>query len=213
MRRYLCLATFFCLCGLAAHAQSAIFLFDDFYNAKIHFKNRGVTVAKMNYDSTHDKMFYKDKNVTMELMNAAAIDSIVWSKTRTFVYKDRKYLEKCDVPNGTVFIHWKIKSTQIGAVGALGMRTLAKVENIDKKEYGIYNDNEKQATVELYKKKNENAYYFTKDGKTSKVTNLKSLLKLYPGKEEQIEQFVKEHKIDMKEPEDVLALLNFCMGF
>lgn len=212
MRRVLFLVMFSILCGLTVHAQSAIFLFNDFYNAKVHFKNKGVLVARMNYDSTHDKMFYKDKNVTMELTNATAIDSIVWAKTRTFVFKNGHYLEKCVLPNGTVFINWKIKSTQVGSVGALGMRTLAKVENIDKKEYGIYNDNDKQATVELYKKKNDNTYYFIKQDKEYKITNLKSLLKIYPEVEDKIQQFVKENKIEMKEPEDVLVLLNYCWG-
>ena len=42
-----------------AQANDPLFIFDQFYNAKIHFKNRSVTVAPMNYDAVNDRMYFK----------------------------------------------------------------------------------------------------------------------------------------------------------
>ena len=77
------------------NAQSSpLMIFDRFIDAKIHFKNRSVTVVPMNYDAANDKMYFISGDNYMELTNAAMIDSISWAKQRCFVPSMQGYLEK-----------------------------------------------------------------------------------------------------------------------
>ena len=59
---------------------------------------------------------------------------------------------------------------------------------------------------------NDNDYWFFRTDKPVKFRNEKSLLKLFPGKEELIRIYIKEHNINMKNPEQVIELSNYCMG-
>lgn len=58
-----------------------LFIFEQFAKAKVHFKNRSVTVVPMNYDAVNDKMYFMDQGNLMELTNVALVDSIVDRKS------------------------------------------------------------------------------------------------------------------------------------
>lgn len=213
MKRILPLFSFL-LIVLSANAQSEpLFIFDQFVNAKIHFKNRSVTVAPMNYDAVNDKMFYKEKDDLMELTNAAMIDSIVWAGKRTFVPHTNGFLEQVKLKNGTAFIHWRIKNVNVGSKGALGMVTQAKVESISIRAMGVFSGTDASSqSGDVYQKKNANEYYLPMDGKLKKVVTQKHLQKLYPQHKEAIKEFADQKDIEMTDPLSVLELLNFCMG-
>ena len=68
MKRF-CLHLFVCLIVSVAYAQNdPVFIFKQFVHAKIHFKNRSITVAPMNYDAVNDKMYFKRDGQLMELV-------------------------------------------------------------------------------------------------------------------------------------------------
>ena len=199
--------------GAMAQSSSPLFILDQFYNAKIHFKNRSITVAPMNYDAVNDKMYFKQGGELMELTNAASIDSIVWAKMRCFITHNNKFVEKVDLENGSCYIAWRIKNVNVGSAGALGSVTQAKVESINIRAMGVFSA--KDATsqnADVYQQKNANEYYLNVNGKISKITNKKHILKLYPSHKAAIEEFMDKQKIKMNEPYSVLELLNFCMG-
>lgn len=202
-----------CVLTSAAQSNSPLFIFDNFYNAKIHFKNRSVTVATMNYDAVNDKMYFKQNDDLMELTNAASIDSIVWAGKRCFVTHGNRFLEKVDLKNGTCFIGWRIKNVNVGSTGALGSTTQAKVESISIRSMGVFSAQDASShSADVFQQKNVNEYFLTKNGKFNKVTNLKHVQKLFPDHKEAIKKFADEHDVKMQEPLSVLELLNYCMG-
>lgn len=206
MKRF-CLHLFVCLIVSVACAQNdPVFIFKQFVHAKIHFKNRSITVAPMNYDAVNDKMYFKRDGQLMELVQLSAIDSVVWAKKFCFVYYDQKFLEKLQLKNGTAFIHWQIKSVNIGSIGALGQITQAKVERV------YSSDTWRTHNADIYKLKNQNDYYLLLDGSLKKVTTLKQILKLFPDYKADIEAFVEERKINMRMPQAVLDLLDYCLN-
>jgi hypothetical protein len=213
MKRLLPLILFFWVALTVSAQNEPLFIFEQFVNAKIHFKNRSVTVAPMNYDAVNDKMFYKDKGNLMELTNAAIIDSIVWAGKRSFIPHTGGFMEQVKMENGTVFIHWHIKNVNVGSRGALGMVTQAKVESISVRAMGVFSATDATSqSADVYQQKNANEYYLPIEGKLKKITTKKHVLKLYPQHKAAIEEFMDKNKIQMTEPLSVLELLNFCMG-
>ena len=192
--------------SVACAQNEPVFIFKQFVHAKIHFKNRSITVVPMNYDAVNDKMYFQRDGQLMELMQLDRIDSVVWAKQFCFVCHDQKFLEKVTLKNGTAFIHWQVRSVNVGAIGAMGRVTQAKVERVYSSESW------RNHSADIYKQKNQNDYYLLWDGSLKKVTTLKQILKLFPDHKADIEAFVEEQKIKMQMPQSVLELLDYCLN-
>lgn len=196
-----------------AQAYDPLFIFEQFSNAKIHFKNRSVTVAAMNYDAVNDKMYFKNNGELMELSNQEMIDSISWAGKRSFITNGKSYLEKVNLDNGTCYIAWRIKNVNVGSAGAYGTTTQGKVESISVRSLGVFSATDAAShSGDVFQQKNANEYYLPIDGKFKKVTNLKHLYKLYPEHKDAIKEYADKEKIKMNEPLSVLQVLNYCMG-
>lgn len=206
MKRF-CLYLLVCFIVSVVCAQNEpVFIFKQFVHAKIHFKNRSITVVPMNYDAVNDKMYFKRDGQLMELMQLSAIDSVVWAKQFCFVYHEQKFLEKVALKNGTAFIHWQVRNVSVGSIGALGQVTQAKVDR-------VYSSKSwRDRSSDIYKLKNQNDYYLLLDGSLKKVTTLKQILKLFPEYKVEIETFVREQKTNMQMPQSVLDLLDYCLN-
>ena len=192
--------------SVAGAQNDPVFIFKQFVHAKIHFKNRSITVVPMNYDAVNDKMYFKRDGQLMELMQLSAIDSVVWAKQFCFVYHEQKFLEKVALKNGTAFIHWQVRNVSVGSIGVLGQVTQAKVDR-------VYSSKSwRDRSSDIYKLKNQNDYYLLLDGSLKKVTTLKQILKLFPEYKVEIETFVREQKTNMQMPQSVLDLLDYCLN-
>ncbi len=197
----------------ASAQEKPLFIFEKFVNAKIHFKNRSVTVAPMNYDAVNDKMYFKQNEDLMELTNYAMIDSIVWAGKRTFVSYGNGFLEQVKMDNGTAFIRWRIKNVNVGSRGAFGTVTQGKVESISIRSMGVFSAGDADSnSADVFQQKNTNEYFLPLNGKLNKITTLKHLYKLYPAHKDAIKGYVDSEHIKMEEPLLVLQLLNYCMG-
>lgn len=212
-RLYSLLLVCLIIAGVQAQDNKPLFIFEQFVNAKIHFKNRSVTVAPMNYDAVNDKMYFKQNDDLMELTNAAMIDSIVWAGKRSFVSLNQGFLEQIKLENGTAFIRWKIKNVNIGSAGAFGTVTQGKVETISVRAMGVFSATDAASnSADVYQQKNANEYYIRVDGNLERINNIKHAQKLFPAHKEAIRTFAKEHNINMKEPLSALEFLNYCLG-
>ena len=197
----------------ASAQEKPLFIFEKFINAKIHFKNRSVTVASMNYDAVNDKMFFMQNEDLMELTNYAMIDSIVWAGKRTFISNGNGFLEQIKMDNGSAFIRWHIKNVNVGSRGAFGTVTQGKVESISIRSMGVFSATDATSnSADVYQQKNANEYYITLNGKLEKITTVKHLYKLFPKHKEKIKTYIREQDIKMNEPILVLELLNYCLG-
>lgn len=201
-------------CAAVIQAQNQpLFIFEQFANAKVYFKNHSVTIVTMNYDAVNDKMYFKDKDDLMELTNAVQIDSIVWAGKRKFIPYEKGFLEQIKLENGIAFVHWRIKSVNVGAAGAMGAVTQAKVEAINIRSMGVLSAESKRInSADVYKQHNDNDYYITVGGKLKKINSMKHILKAFPGHEENIKAFADKEDIKMDDPAAVLQLLDYCLS-
>lgn len=202
------------LCGIAtigsANAQKKRqMLFENYSKGIVLMKNNSKTPAELNYDAGNQKMMFKNGSEEMLLTNVAQIDTVYIGNSK-FIPAGSGYYEIIQIPNGLIGINWLLKNISQGYKNAFGVTQQAKVEtlNTNQLNYGVY---ENQYT-EVHKLANQNEYCIFRDNVPLKFKNKKSLLKLFPGKENLIESYMKEKKTDMKNPKDVITLVNYCLG-
>ena len=183
--------------SVSAQQFKRIFLFNDFVQAQIKFRNHSVSVVSLNYDASNKTMLFRQGEEMMEMTNPAQVDTVIIGK-RKFVPVGRGFYEVVCRKEGVVYIDWLLKDVNIGSKGAMGT---------------VYTPYERQkiGSTEVYRRKNDNTYYIKVEGKLEKVKSLKHLEKIFIGHKDEIRKFAKDHKIDMKDILDVFSILDYCM--
>ncbi|SEA23424.1 hypothetical protein SAMN05216365_12016 [Porphyromonadaceae bacterium NLAE-zl-C104] len=189
--------------------KKRMMLFNQYSNGTILMKNGTKISVGLNYDTANKKMMYLQNDEEMILLNDNQVDT-VYVSGKKFIWLDNIYLEAIELQEGSVFIDWSLKNVYQGNKGAYGQITQNKVETINTAHWT--NDEYKIQTAEVIAQKNANKYWFFKNGKLIKWKDEKSLLKHFPDHKDEIKTFIKEKKIDFKTVNDVLILLDYCLG-
>ena len=210
----------FLFLGEIVQAQqfTRIFLFDDFKEARILFRNHSKATMQVNYDASNKVMLFRQGTELMEMGNTALVDTL-FVDGRMFVPAAKGFYEVVRLEHGEVRIDWLLKEVNLGSKGALGSVTQGSVHNLQMSDLGLnatemYTPYQRQriGSMEVYRRKADNTYLIQVKGKWEKVKKPRQLEKLFPGQEERIRAYVKEHKVDMKNASDALVLLDYCLG-
>lgn len=214
--------------SISAQGQR-IFLFDNYANGLIHFKNKAVTASLMNYDANNGKMYFLQGENLMELTNAAAIDSIKFG-TRHFLGYRNDFVELFQLNNGQVKILWRIHKIHEGYEGAFGTTSQVGGQKIQLQgnfgmggiagagggmyngSFGMNQNDGNNRRLDIWKQKNANTYFFEKNGKEYTVKSLKNIYKMFPEYREQIKQYVKENALDMMSTDKALQIIDYILS-
>lgn len=210
--------SFICLIWVAitatAQTQKRIYLFEKYTNGVVLLKNKARVSTSLNYDAANRNMMYIDNGNEMILNEAQGVDTVYIGNYKFIPNGQHGFLEKMPVSNGDIFINWALKKQMIGKKGAYGQVIQGNVEVMDlnmiKGQAGVTNREENVTNV--YTQQNENEYWLLRAGKFVKCNNEKSLLKLFPGKEEQIKAYIKEQKLDFRNTQQALDIVDYCLG-
>lgn len=213
MKTYSLITILCCLVTLgSANAQKKRqMLFENYGKGIVLMKNKSKTPAELNYDGGNQVMMFKNGAEEMILTNISQIDTVYISDSKFIPTGSQKsFYELIQIPNGIIGINWLLKNASQGYKNAFGVTQQAKVETLNTSQLnnGVY---ENQYT-EIYKLANQNEYCIFRNGKLLKFKNRKTLLRLFPDKQTQIENFMKKQKTEMNAPRDVITLVNFCLG-
>ena len=193
---------------LLVFSQSAM-LFPDYQQGVILLKGNKRVNVLVNYDATKHQMMYKQGDDNMILGNIQSVDSVLIDKHRFIPLKNRFY-EVIPVNSEYLLVDWNISMTNIGYRGAYGQVTHSKVHsyNVSAVTHDIYHTEARpNASLEVYRRSNNNVYYIFQNQKLQKFKDKKSLLKLFPDRKEEIEELLKEEKTMFKNVEDVVELM------
>ncbi len=171
-------------------------------------KNKAKTLAKLNYDTANKKMMYLQDNDEMILLNYNQVDT-VYIADKKFIPLPAMYLEVVQTPKGEIFIDWTLKNKYRGNRGAYGQITQNKVETINTAHWT--NNEYKIQTAEVFERENANVYWIYIDDKPVRCRNEKDLLKYFPNRKEEIKVFVKNEKLNFKNPADAIKIIGFCL--
>lgn len=207
------------ICAINIHTVRAqnkqrIYLFECYTKGTVLLKNKAYVPVPLNYDAANQKMMYMDGEKEMILDNMQGVDTVYIGKQKFTPNGQHGFLEMIPLKNGIVFINWKLKKQLVGKKGAYGQVIQGSVEvmniNAIKQQAGIATclDN----VVDVYTQINENEYWLKHNGKFLKCKNEKNLLKIFSGHEEKIKGYIKENKINFNHTNEVLELIDYCLG-
>lgn len=220
MKYFTCLTILYLCTLFTASAQqfSRIFLFDDFTEARIKFRNGSQTVVSLNYDASNKTMLFRQGEELMEVTNTSTVDTVSVGDRR-FIPAEKGFYEVVSLNNGTVFVDWLLKDVNVGSKGALGAITQGSVHNLQMSNLGLNSTEmytpykqQKLGSADVYRRKSDNTYYINKENKLVRLKTLKQVVKAFPAYKDDINTFAKENDIDMKNPHDVLVILDYCLG-
>ena len=205
-----CLLLFYWACTVcmlyAQDKNTSSFLFDDFQEAVVYFKNGSQFREKMNYNILANKFYFVDRvdNKVKALSNPQDIQVIKFSN-RVFYTEGNNGIEILPT-NPVLYVQYKGNMRKEASKGAFGQPT----ETTSVKTYGgtyagrgerYEFDPEKLILGRRY-----NIYWVEKKGKKKSFKNFKQFLKLYPKHKEELKLFIKENNIDFNNVQQISRL-------
>lgn len=198
--------------GLAASAQSPIYLFPEFTKGTVALKNHTFVKTTFNYDTFHDKLLYMDGDQQMELSDFSNVATI-FIGDRTFIPEGRLLYEMVDLGESPskLLIRWHQKKNPMGKKGAYGQVAEGTgAVSLDPEYYSI--SLKARGGEQVFDTIVENSYGLLLNGKLKKFSDRKSFLKLFPDKKERIQEFIDREHILFTNPEDVIAVARFAVA-
>ena len=207
-----CLLLFYWACTVcmlyAQDKNTSSFLFDDFQEAVVYFKNGSQFREKMNYNILANKFYFVDRvdNKVKALSNPQDIQVIKFGN-RVFYTEGNNGIEILPT-NPVLYVQYKGNMRKEDSKGAFGQPT----ETTSVKTYGgtyaghgeRYDfDPEKLILGSRY-----NIYWIEQKGKKKPFKNFNQFLKLYPKQKEELKRFIKENNVDFNNVQQISIL---CM--
>ena len=147
--------------SVSAQQFKRIFLFNDFVQAQVKFRNHSVSAVSLNYDASNKTMLFLQTGEMMEMTNPAQVDTIIIGK-RKFVPAGKGFYEVVCMKEGIAYIDWLLKDVNIGSKGALGSVTQGSVKSLQMSDLGLNGtemytpyERQKAGSTEVYRRKND----------------------------------------------------------
>lgn len=208
--RHLVTFLLLCLAGVAAKAQSPIYLFDDFTDGTVVLKNRSVVKTKFNLDIFHDKFLYKDGDQIMEMTDFSNVATVMIGE-RTFIPQGKSLYEVIEItPENNLLVKWHRKKNPMGKKGAYDQLVHgSSTQSLDPEYYSP--SLSKRGGEEVMNTISENKYGLFMNGNFRTFTDKRSFLKLFPGRKDALETAIDEQHLLFSDFEDVVTLVKIAV--
>jgi hypothetical protein len=197
---------------LNAQSDTAIvskhYVLPDFVAGVVKMKNGSTDVAMMNYNKLTEEMIFDKSGVKLALDSIANIDTVN-IESRKFVPHDKVFYEVLVIGPVSLFMQHKCNLIPAGSPAGYGgttetgaSRSLSSLTN----------------TGRAYKLKLPRDYHVTDaskfwirtGNKFHKANTGSQIEKIFPEKEKEIKQFIKQNKLDLTNTVDLVTLTIKC---
>lgn len=191
--------------------QAQVYLLPDF-ELSVAMGKRGIQPVqeKFNYNCVTRTMEFLNGEDILKLDPISQIDTLFLGRHKMIPYGTH-FLDVVYVsPKFSMLVDYKRKVVNEGKVGAMGLKTQGYVENVDFSSFGGRHTEEWKKGIDVWKCKDESTYIYIVKSKMKRFRNEKTLLKIFPDKAQQIEQYIDKKKVNFDDIIAVLQLLDFC---
>jgi len=190
--------------------RSSQFLFPEFSIALLKLKTGEIVKADMNYNTITQKMTFSQNGSLSDLNKPEAVDTII-IQNKKFIPFRNAFLEVLVNDRIPLYIQHKSNLRSGGRTGAYGTKSQTLGTNTIST---LYSENK---TYDLSLTENFNVvpsplFWIKTINEMHRIDSEHQFIKLFPKREEQIRQFIKEYTISFKKQEDLIKLVNFCNG-
>ncbi|MDR3227713.1 MAG: hypothetical protein LBT56_08605 [Prevotellaceae bacterium] len=198
---------------IEALPPDTIYIFPEFTQGKIFFKNGIIDSAKFNYNTLLSEMQFLDKNKNiLSVLNPQDVSRVIidnrvfhYISEKSFAellvtFKDVNFFKKCR-------IEYTYTQDKTAAYGQSSSTTaVVNYKNIyangDEKKLAVYRD---------IKFKIIDDFFFETDGKFNKANSKKTFIKVFPQCKDEINKYVSAKKVNFKNEQDLIKLTNYCI--
>lgn len=219
------------VCTASMSQEKRIYFFPDFIQTRIVYKGGTTYRVLANYDAANQKMMYQQGGQLMELVSPELVDTI-FTGGRKWVFHGGQWCESIVRQSGNeVLVGWHISKVQVGFQGALGSVSQVPTRKVElggnfgmgsftgdsgggmyNGSFGVNQDDGNGNTLDVWRNKNENIYYFKHNGKYLSIKSLKQIYKLFPDKKTEIKQHLSAHHLDMLTAENALKIIDYLQA-
>lgn len=207
--KYLLFVLFLCCSSFVCWTQEdrSFYLFSDFADSYIHYKDGRVFQVRSNYDLLRNRFKFIDKD--NEIKEFADPDMIVSIKVgeRIFVLGDRDEAAEVIQANPRILVQY-LGQKRIKKDLTFGGKTeTASVDSYSNMVYGS-GDNEKNAVLA----KIVCRFYIEKNKRLKRFSTEKQFLKIFPKHKELLKQYIDDHKVTFETVSEVKNLCNYALS-
>jgi hypothetical protein len=186
----------------------AQYLFPSFSRSNVKAKNGKHYTLLLNYNIVTEKMVFLQKGNYFDLANTGTVDTVFLSNKR-FVPKDQYFLEVLVAGRTSFYIRNKGELLEPPRPAGYGTTTQLTSSNLLEgisTPQGYYNFR----LPEGYTVNHTNSFWVRIDDKWTRFLNESQFLKIFPGREKELKQFIKENKLRINRREDLIRIGDFC---
>ena len=184
------------------------FLFPTFSRSIIKMKSGKTNTAVLNYNTVDEEMVFDQRGVYMVLDKPEEIDTVIM-QNRKFVPVGRAFYEVLVDGPAVFYIENKSHYVPVGSTTAYGLtsQTNGPSAVLTAQAGNQIRSVELPPNVTVSP---VNVFWVKSNSGMNKFTNERQLLKIFPGKENEIKEFIKKSKLNIKTREDLIKLGTFC---
>ena len=204
---------FFCL-PVIGQTDSLInlpnLLLPRFTKSVVKLKSGEVYTAILNYNTVDQEMVFMQKKIFLVLNEPQQVDT-VFMANRTFIPFEKGFYELVVKAPISLFIQHTSYIEFEGYPTLYGAKSQTTPPSYVRQIYGA-NGPINLKIPEGYKVSDDSQYWIRRDGKMEVFKTKRQFLKLFPDKQNELDQFINKNKIDFKIQDKVADLITYCNG-
>lgn len=184
------------------------FLLPELSYGTIRLKTGKYIEKKINFNLLTGKMNYLENGKVMDLTNPEAVDT-VFTTNKKFIYNDKIFLEVIVEAPVALYIEHKGQLISSGNVGPYGTTSQTSGPTSLKRYYTDSNTYNLKLPEE-FKVIQSFVPWVKINNELHKFLTINQFQKLFPENKDKIKQFINKFKPSIKNPDDLVKLVNYC---
>ena len=210
MKKYLLVITILWSLSLhAQHIQQGVklvqYVFDEFATGEVRMKSGEISKQLLNYNILTNEMIFDNNGKYLAIASPENVDT-VYITNRKFIPLNNKFYELLVNSKLPLLLEFtasiKDPGTASGYGGTSNTTASTALQSLISTG-GAYD----LKLPDGYSVKAGYAYWIMKDGTLEKAGSVKQLVKIFPGKKDMINDFVKKNNTNFSKSDDVAALV------
>jgi hypothetical protein len=187
------------------------YLLPRFDSGVVRLKTGEFSRSLMNYNTLTGRMTFYHRSEIMDLVRPETVDTVMLGQRLFVPFRDGFY-ELVLNAEKTFFIQHKSDLVSEGKPGALG--TTSQTTGVNSVSTLVSNSKSYNLKLpENFKVKSYEIYWVRFDGEMHRFLNMHQFLKIFPAKEKELKDYIRNEKIKLEDSEDLLKLARYCNLF
>jgi hypothetical protein len=184
------------------------YVLPEFVNGSVLLKSGKIEDAVMNYNKVTEEMVFEKGSTRLAMTNLESIDT-VYLGSRKFVPHEKIFYEVLIKNNISLFKKHKCNLLQSGSPSGYGGTSETSATN----SISILVGSGSMYKLELpkeYHVRDASQFVITKDNSEFKTGTEKQFLKIFPQISNELTQYIKQNRLDIRKQADLVFVINRC---